>query len=116
MLFRSWQSLVPVESLIVAGQGKGDRHIQAASDEQGRFLMAYLPQGGSITIDLSKLTGEILRAYWFDPRNGKVKPIGEYPSRGKREFKTPTSGRIADWVLVVDDASRDYPPPGNVAN
>ncbi len=113
---RPWQSLVPDEDLIVAGQGNGEQHIQAAGDEQGRFLMVYLPQGGSVTVDTTKLAGEKVTAHWFDPRNGKAKLIGEYPSADKRQFNAPTSGPISDWVLVVDDASADYSPPGTTKN
>lgn len=109
---RPWQSLVPDEGLILAGQGDGERHIQAACDEQGSFLMAYLPQGGSVTVDISKLTGAKIQAHWFNPRNGEAQPIGEYPSGRERKFTAPTSGRISDWVLILDDASDDYPPPG----
>jgi hypothetical protein len=27
-------------------------------------------------------------------------------------FTPPSSGRGCDWVLVLDDASKGYPPPG----
>jgi hypothetical protein len=71
------------------------------------------------------VTGDRIRASWFDPRTGEATLIGESPKteagdsqadvlRGDvaRTFTPPTSGPGNDWVLVVDDASKNYPPPG----
>ncbi len=38
----------------------------------------------------------------------------ESASAGTREFNPPDPGEGLDWVLVLDDASKDYPPPGKV--
>jgi hypothetical protein len=29
-----------------------------------------------------------------------------------QNFTPPSSGRGCDWVLVLDDAAKGYPPPG----
>jgi hypothetical protein len=31
---------------------------------------------------------------------------------GDREFTPPANGEMIDWVLVLDDAAKNYPPPG----
>ena len=109
---RPWQLLVPDQSLIVKGQASRGRHIQAARAEDRSFAMAYLPQGGSITVDTSKLSGSKMKAYWFNPRNGNAKLLGEYPLGSVREFKTPSGRKTSDWVLVLEDADRGYAMPG----
>jgi hypothetical protein len=32
--------------------------------------------------------------------------------QGEREFTPPDPGEMLDWVLVLDDAAKQYPPPG----
>jgi hypothetical protein len=51
-----------------------------------------------------------LRTWWFDPRTGIGRLQGEIGNRGHQEFRPPSCGR--DWVLVLDDPTRNFPPPG----
>jgi hypothetical protein len=37
---------------------------------------------------------------------------GIFESRGERAFMPPDPGEWTDWVLVLDDAAKRYPPPG----
>ena len=34
------------------------------------------------------------------------------PRHGEREFTPPEPGEMLDWVLVLDDESKQYPAPG----
>lgn len=58
----------------------------------------------------------MLRAWWYDPRSGDAYPLGNFENGGS--FSPSWEHRIRremggpDWVLVVDDATQDYPPPG----
>ena len=36
------------------------------------------------------------------------------PNTGTRRFVPPDPGEQLDWVLVLDDAAKNYPPPGQV--
>jgi hypothetical protein len=62
-----------------------------------------------------KLSGKTINAYWYDPRLGTSTFIGEFPKKDSRTFTPPSSGRGNDWVLVLDDASRNFPAPGTVS-
>jgi hypothetical protein len=53
-----------------------------------------------------------VRAWWFDPRDGKATLLGELSNEGERAFTPPDPGEALDWVLVLDDAARGYPAPG----
>jgi len=33
-------------------------------------------------------------------------------SNGERGFISPDPGELLDWILVLDDASKNYTPPG----
>lgn len=106
---RPWYKLVPDQSVIASGQGEGEAHIQAARAEDGSFLLAYLPQGGSVGIPLDRISGKNVRASWFDPRKGTWQEIGVYANTGVRELTAPSTGEKEDWVLVLDDAEKGYP-------
>lgn len=62
------------------------------------------------TVDLGKLHGAQLRGLWYDPQTGFAHPLGLIAGGGHKEFQSPVYG--ADWVLVLDDAASNYPPPG----
>jgi len=106
---RPWQMLVPDQSIIAAGQGKGEDHIQAAVAKDGSFLFAYLTFGNPITVNMNKISGAKVKAHWFDPRNGEWSFIGEFANSGTQEFTPRKSGAIWDWILVLDDAAKNYP-------
>jgi hypothetical protein len=70
-----------------------------------------LTLGNPVTIDLAKLNGRSVRAHWYDPRTGSLQSIGEFPRTGSRQFKPPTQGPAADWVLVLDDGAKGFAKP-----
>jgi len=74
----------------------------AGRAENGRFLIAYLPQGQPVSIHMDKLKGSPVKAQWYDPREGTWKAIGEFPNQGLQEFVAPSRGEKDDWVLVLD--------------
>jgi hypothetical protein len=92
--------------------GAGTRRFAATRDQDGTYAFVYFPIGRAATIDVSRIKGKTLRAYWYDPRNGSYQSLGEFKNEGKKTFVPPTLGEDLDMVLVVDDASKNYPPPG----
>ena len=38
--------------------------------------------------------------------------MGEFEKAGFHDFTPPSSGPDNDWVLVLDDASKNFPAPG----
>ncbi|CAN5842915.1 glycoside hydrolase family 140 protein [soil metagenome] len=107
---RPFLSRIPDQSLIVGGQGEGGDHVQATRSDDESYALIYISSRKSIVIDLGKLGGESLNAWWFDPRDGSARKLDTFRREGRREFQPPYGG--PDWVLVLDDASRDFPAPG----
>jgi hypothetical protein len=106
---RPWYQLIPDQSVIASGQGEGESHIQAARAEDGSFLIAYLPQGNPVGIHMNRISGQDVQARWYDPRVGTWRGIGRFPNTGTHEFAAPSRGDKSDWVLVLEDAGRNYP-------
>lgn len=117
---RPYLSRIPDQDLIVGGQGDGGDRVQATRADDGSYALVYIPSGEPVTIDLEKLSGESLVAWWFSPRDGSAQQAGEFARQGQREFRPPSGGDASgdaqtdgpDWVLVLDDASREFPEPG----
>jgi len=114
-LFRSrrWFDLVPDQDHKVVTDGIGEfwglDYLAAARTSDGSTVVAYMPSARTITVDMAKLSANSVNAWWFDPRTGKATSSGTFPANGSRQFTPPAQG---DWVLVLDDASKHLPPPG----
>jgi hypothetical protein len=74
--------------------------------------MVYAPAGRPFKVRMEKVNGPKVKAWWFNPRTGDAKPAGEFPNQGERLFAPPDAGEPLDWVLVLDDAAKGFPPPG----
>jgi len=105
---RPWCQLVPDQSVIASGQGEGEDHVQAARAEDGGFLIAYLPQGSPVGIHMDRISGRNVQARWYDPRVGTWHDIGRFPNTGTQVFAAPSRGDKSDWVLVLEDAGRNF--------
>jgi hypothetical protein len=115
---RPYLTRIPDPSLVVeqdpssAWPGAGLCHFSGTRDEEGSYAMVYAPIGRKFTVRLDSLSGPVLRAWWFSPRDGTSQLIGEFPKVAQREFLPPNPGEFVDWVLVIDDAAKKFPAPG----
>ena len=120
MLSRPYLTRIPDQSIIVSEIGDGDAHVRATRDwdpakrepSQGSYAFVYTPLGQPVTVDLEKLSGEKIKAWWYDPRHGTADEIGVFDKKSNRQFNPPIHGKGNDWVLVLDDVSKNFPPPG----
>jgi hypothetical protein len=108
---RPFLSRVPDQSLVAENYPEG-QYIAATRGDG--YAMFYSGHGRAIKVNLGKISGAKIRAWWYNPRNGSATEIGEYDNSGSREFTAPShAGFGADWILVLDDAGRNFPPPGS---
>jgi len=117
---RPYLTRIPDDSVIVTDRvptavpGAGRYRFAATRDTDGSYAMVYVPLGRPFSVRMDAIHGAKIKAWWFNPRNGKATAIGEFPDRGEHRFSPPDPGELLDWVLVLDDAARKYLPPGQV--
>ncbi len=105
-------ALVAPDRVASSVPGEGTRRFAATRDQDGTYAMIYFPISRAATVNVALIKGETLRAYWYDPRTGTATEIGEFANEGRRRFAPPTLGEQLDWILVIDDAAKNYPAPG----
>jgi Protein of unknown function (DUF4038)/Putative collagen-binding domain of a collagenase len=106
---RPFFSRVPDQSLIV-NPLEGADHIAATRGDG--YLFVYSAQGRPFTVNLGKISGDRVKAWWFNPRNGAAREFDSFDNRGTHDFEPPSQGFGSDWVLVLDDAGKQFRAPG----
>lgn len=109
---RPYQKLAPNPDLVVDGPTSGGAHVRAARAGDGSFAFVYSPRGEPFAVRLGAIDARRVSAWWFDPRYGIAEHIHTSNNAGFQTFVPPTSGRGYDWMLVLDDEARSFPPPG----
>ncbi len=110
---RQWWTLIPdsKHEVVVGGLGEfnGLDYLAAARAEDGGSVIAYLPTARVAVLQMTKISGKLATAWWYNSRSGKSELIGKFLTTGKQQFTPPSEG---DWVLVLDEAARNLPAPG----
>ena len=96
----------------MSGPDTGAAKIRAARASDGSFAFVYSPRGEQFMVRVSAIRSSRIRATWFDPRYGVTEPIHTTDTPGFQTFVPPTCGRGCDWLLVLDDATASFGPPG----
>ncbi len=69
---RSWFDLVPDQKheVVTAGLGEfyGDDYLAAGRTPDGSTVIAYMPTSRTIRVDMTKIAGRQVKAWWVDPR------------------------------------------------
>jgi len=101
---------VPDQTIITKGIGSGSNRCVACRGEN--YIFVYIPTGYPVTIKMGKITGDAVRASWYNPRTGETSKIGEFLNSGEKEFIPDgiskelnwlKTGRGCDWVLILDN-------------
>jgi hypothetical protein len=117
---RPFLTRIPDNSIIVTDNvpssvpGAGPYSYVATRDKQGTYAMIYVPVGRKFSVRMDVIKGKNVIAWWYNPRNGEAKQIGNFANSGNETFNTPTPGENLDWILVLDDADAKYKAPGKI--
>jgi hypothetical protein len=115
---RPFLTRIPADDVIVEDRvatsvpGAGRYRFVATRDTDGTYAMVYAPVGRRFKVRMATIKGSRVHAWWFNPRDGHAVSIGTFANTGEREFTPPDAGEMLDWVLVLDDEARGFPPPG----
>ncbi len=96
-----WQTMRYDPSLIVNENPEDESFRMAAIGADGTFLLAYTPTGKPVEVDLSGLRPGTVQGYWFNPRSGAVKHLGEFETAGSHTFEPWSGGWGSDFMLVL---------------
>ncbi|MDA0196730.1 MAG: glycoside hydrolase family 140 protein [Bacteroidetes bacterium] len=102
---RPFLDRVPDQFLITNVLGNND-HIQATRGSD--YMFVYSAQGESFQLNTQKISGKELKGFWLNPRTGEISGIEKFTKKAQQEFVPPTKGYGHDWVLALDDASKNY--------
>jgi hypothetical protein len=109
---RPYLTRIPDQNLVSVGVRGGNDYVMATRSTDGSYAFLYYPTGGSVDVRLNWMRAKRFRAWWYDPRTGEAKEIGEFPHKSNMRFFPPTKGEKEDWVLVLDDVSKNFGVPG----
>lgn len=104
---RPFLSRVPAQELVRTPLSGAD--FIAATRGDG-YVLVYSAQGRRI--ELNALPFGRARGWWYNPRSGAAEPAGEFDTSQPLTVQCPSEGFGSDWVLVLDDAARSFPPLG----
>jgi hypothetical protein len=97
---------VPDQSLLIENNLPASIRVQAT---RGRdYIYIYSVTGNPFTVVLGKIEGKMLNVHWLNPRNGSVTSEQQVENSGNKIFNPPSSGYGQDWVLILDDAVKNY--------
>ena len=97
---------VPDQSVIIENNLPASERIQATRGSD--YIFIYSAAGKSFTVVSGKIEGKTLNVSWFNPRNGSVSGNRQVTNTGNILFTPPSSGYGQDWILILDDATKNY--------
>jgi hypothetical protein len=96
-----WQKMALNQALILNNNIENESYMLCAIGLENNFIVAYTPTGNPIKVDLSKINSEKIKAFWFNPRSGKVKFTGDFETNVPHEFKPWSNGWGSDFLLIL---------------
>ncbi|HXB42595.1 MAG TPA: glycoside hydrolase family 140 protein [Puia sp.] len=106
---------LPDQSLLATGGSCAANRIQATRGKD--YVFIYSAYGDSIIIKANTISCNKLSASWYDPRTGKTTRIGFFEPTTQLSFmpplpvSSPVPSQKEDWVLILDDASKNFAVP-----
>jgi hypothetical protein len=99
----------------VVANDEGEKYDRILVTRGNDYLMAYTYTGREFSLQMGKISGKKVSAWWYDTRTGEAHKIGDFNNRGTVRFDPPgTKYNGNDWVLVLDNASKKFGKPGTV--
>ena len=102
---KQWWLIVPDQTIFASGgSAKGDVLHLAARHQNGQWVMIYLANKTSFSVNMNKLKGARVNMFWIQPKTGDLVPLGHTTNAGVKSFSTPTRWEDAILVLEANDS------------
>ena len=92
---------VPDQQVI---RDNGTRYDRLVATRGTNYLLVYNHTGRSMTLDLTRISGNRKQLWWMNAATGQYRHIGEYPSA----LQTIVPPEPGDGVLIALDAGREW--------
>jgi hypothetical protein len=97
---KEWWNLVPDQAVLASGgETQGQVLNLAARHRDGQWAMVYCGSEASFSINMSKIAGDEVEAFWVDPRSAESVAIGRLTTGGEESFSTPSGWEDALLIL-----------------
>ena len=101
ILSRPYFVRVPDQSLLA--EQPGDKYDFQLATRGVDYAFFYTYNGKNIKANMGRISGEKVKASWYNPRDGQYSEIGSFDNSGIQEFDAPGDPADGnDWVLVLD--------------
>ena len=91
---------IPDQSIIAVNGERYERLLATRTDDYA-FIYSYT--GAPMQINMGKIKGDMVKASWFNPRNGETTAIGEFENNGVQKFEAKGEVKEGnDWVLILE--------------
>jgi hypothetical protein len=99
-----WWYLVPDQSIFAEG-GRTDGQILnlAARHKDGKWVIVYLGDKASFSVNMGKIATAKVDGHWIDPRTGASTSAGSFDNTGVRSFSTPEDW--GDAILILESTN-----------
>ncbi|MFR9166246.1 MAG: glycoside hydrolase family 140 protein [Dysgonomonas sp.] len=92
---------IPDQSLIHDPQKEKYQRVAATRGKD--YALIYTYTGEKFSVNMKKITGKTVNAFWFNPRTGEKTFIREYKNKGVTEFTPPDVPQNGnDRVLIIE--------------
>ncbi|WP_276484239.1 DUF4038 domain-containing protein [Paraflavitalea pollutisoli] len=100
---KPFQEGVPDQSMII---DNGQRYERVVAFRGAAYAWLYTYTGKPFTVAMGMIPGDVVKASWFNPRNGSTETIGLVANKGYQHFDAPGATQPGnDWVLVLESST-----------
>ena len=101
MMSRPYFERIPAQELLADEQG--EKYDYLAATRGNNYAFIYTCNGSTMNINLEKMSCTMIKASWFNPRNGTITETGNYKANTIKAFDPPgEKANGNDWVLILD--------------
>jgi hypothetical protein len=111
---RGYANRMNLEAMTPHGELSSSGYALANPAAIGAEYLVYLPDGGSVTVDLSGILGT-LNVEWFNPSHGTITSGGITTGGSNRSFSAPFSGDAVLYIFQSGSISTPTPTSTSTA-
>lgn len=107
MLSFPWFERVPDQSVII---GNGEHYDRAVATRGDDYMLIYTFTNKPVQINLTKISGPVKKAFWYDPSSGRLEAAGTLNGPvATMQYNGPVRQGNDHVLIIVNAKSKRYP-------